>query len=112
MIRAYLFLTLFTPLTLLVAASAIVCTLFDGSGRSYAFHARLWARLSLALAGARVCIRGAENLPDGPVIFMSNHQSNFDILSLLATMPRQINWIAKKELFEIPVFGSSMRRGG
>jgi 1-acyl-sn-glycerol-3-phosphate acyltransferase len=27
-------------------------------------------------------------------------------------MPRQFHWIAKKELFEIPVFGPSMRRGG
>jgi 1-acyl-sn-glycerol-3-phosphate acyltransferase len=43
---------------------------------------------------------------------MSNHQSNFDILALLAAMPRQIHWIAKKELFEIPFFGPSMRRGG
>ena len=112
MIRAYLFLTVFIPLTFLFAASAILCSLFDNSGRTYAFHARLWARLSLALAGARVRILGTEHLPDGPVIFMSNHQSNFDILSLLATLPRQINWIAKKELFEIPVFGPSMRRGG
>jgi 1-acyl-sn-glycerol-3-phosphate acyltransferase len=43
---------------------------------------------------------------------MSNHQSNFDILSLIAVAPRRIYWIAKKELFDIPVFGSSMRRGG
>ena len=27
-------------------------------------------------------------------------------------MPRRIYWIAKKELFDIPVFGPSMRRGG
>src|SRR6185369_13538564 len=112
MIRAYLFLTVFIPLTFLFAASAIVCTLFDSSGRAYALHARLWARLSLALAGSRVRILGTEHLPEGPAIFMSNHQSNFDILSLLATMPRQINWIAKKELFDIPVFGPSMLRGG
>ena len=112
MIRAYLFLTVFTPLTFLFAASAILCSLFDASGGAYAFHARLWARLSLVLAGTRVRIRGTEHLPDGPVIFMSNHQSNFDILSLLANLPRQINWIAKKELFDIPVFGPSMRRGG
>jgi len=112
MVRAYLFLALFIPLTFLFAASAIVCTLLDASGRAYAFHARLWARLSLAMAGVRVAVRGAELLPDGPVIFMSNHQSNFDILALEATMPRRIYWIAKKELFDIPVFGPSMRRGG
>ena len=60
----------------------------------------------------KVTVSGSEHLPDGPVIFMSNHQSNFDILSLLAAMPRRFYWIAKKELFEIPVFGPSMRRGG
>lgn len=112
MVHAYLFLSVFIPLTFLFAASALLCTLVDASGSSYAFHARLWARLSLLLAGARVTLRGTEHLPAGPVIFMSNHQSNFDILSLLASLPRQIYWIAKKELFDIPVFGTSMKRGG
>jgi len=112
MVHAYLFLSLFVPLTFLFAASALFCTLLDASGRVYSFHARLWARISLFLAGARVALRGVENLPPGPVIFMSNHQSNFDILALFAGMPRQIYWIAKKELFDIPVFGASMRRGG
>ena len=112
MVRAYLFLAVFVPLTFLFSVSAIIATLFDSSGRVYAWHARLWARLTLALNGVTVTVTGTEHLPDGPVIFMSNHQSNFDILSLLAAMPRQIHWIAKKELFEIPVFGPSMRRGG
>lgn len=112
MLRAYLFLAAFIPLTFLFAASAIVWTLLDKSGRAYAFHARLWARAALAMAGVRVTVQGAEHLPGGPVIFMSNHQSNFDILALVAAMPRRIYWIAKKELFDIPVFGPSMRRGG
>lgn len=112
MVRAYLFLAVFVPLTFLFSVSAIIATLFDSSGRVYSWHARLWARLALALNGVAVTVTGTEHLPDGPVIFMCNHQSNFDILSLLAAMPRQIHWIAKKELFEIPVFGPSMRRGG
>ena len=112
MVRAYLYLALFIPLTFLFSVSAFISTLFDSSGRVYARHARLWARLALALNRVRVTVAGAENIPDGPVIFMSNHQSNFDILSLLSSMPRQLHWIAKKELFEIPVFGPSMRRGG
>lgn len=112
MVRAYLYLALFIPLTFLFSVSAFISTLFDSSGRVYARHARLWARLALALNRVRVTVAGAENIPHGPVIFMSNHQSNFDILSLLSSMPRQLHWIAKKELFEIPVFGPSMRRGG
>ncbi|MEI7815730.1 MAG: lysophospholipid acyltransferase family protein [Desulfuromonadales bacterium] len=112
MVRAYLYLAAFIPLTFLFSISAFVSTLFDSSGRLYAWHARLWARMMLALNLVKVVVRGEEHLPNGPVIFMSNHQSNFDILSLLAAMPRQFHWIAKKELFEIPVFGPSMRRGG
>jgi 1-acyl-sn-glycerol-3-phosphate acyltransferase len=112
MLRAYLFLAVFIPLTFLFAASAILWTLLDKSGRAYALHARWWARIALAMAGVRVTVRGTEHIPAGPVIFMSNHQSSFDILALEANMPRRIFWIAKKELFDIPVFGPSMRRGG
>ena len=112
MVRAYLYLAVFTPLTLLFSVSAFIWSFFDPSGRMYAWHARLWARLALALNFVRVTVAGVEHIPDGPVIFMSNHQSNFDILALLAGMPRRIYWIAKKELFAIPVFGPSMRRGG
>ncbi len=112
MLRAYLFLAVFTPLTFLFAASSIFWSLFDASGGFYAAHARLWAKISLLLAGTGVKLNGAELIPEGPAIFMSNHQSNFDVLALLAAVPCQIHWIAKKELFDIPVFGRSMRNGG
>ena len=112
MVRAYLYMAVFIPLTLLFSVSSFLATLLDASGRIHALHARVWARLMLALNGVNVSISGSELLPDGPVIFMSNHQSNFDILSLLAAIPRRFYWIAKKELFEIPLFGHSMRRGG
>lgn len=112
MIRAYLYLAVFIPMTFLFSGFALISTLFDASGRNYAWFARTWAHISLGLAGVKVELSGVENLPAGPVVFMSNHQSNFDILAMLAAMPRQIHWIAKKELFEIPVFGPSMRRGG
>jgi 1-acyl-sn-glycerol-3-phosphate acyltransferase len=112
MVRAYLFLLLFIPITALFALSASIFTLFDSSGRTYSLHARLWARIALFLSHTPVELRGAEHLPDGPFILMSNHQSSFDIFSLIAAVPRRIYWIAKKELFDIPVFGPSMRRGG
>ena len=43
---------------------------------------------------------------------MSNHQGNFDILALFLAVPRRFSWIAKEELFKIPVFGHSMARAG
>jgi 1-acyl-sn-glycerol-3-phosphate acyltransferase len=112
MVRAYLFLSLFIPFTFLCALSALLGTLLDASGRVFASHARFWGRGSLFLAGTRVRLSGEENLPPGPVIFMSNHQSGFDIPTLLAVLPLSTCWIAKKELFDIPVFGAAMARGG
>ena len=112
MVRAYLYLAVFIPITGLFAVSASIFTLFDSSGRYYAAHARLWAQIGLALNRTPVELCGTEYLPDGPFILMSNHQSGFDILSLIAMIPRRVYWIAKKELFDIPLFGPSMRRGG
>ncbi|HEY6007361.1 MAG TPA: lysophospholipid acyltransferase family protein [Geobacteraceae bacterium] len=112
MLRARLFLLIFAPFTMLMAASAIVATLFDASGRLYHRHARFWSRVSLRLAGVRVAVRGLENIPGGPVIFMSNHQGNFDIFTLFRAIPQQFAWIAKEELFRIPVFGHSLARAG
>ena len=110
--RAYLYLFMFMPVTAFLALSASISTLFDSSGSCYAFHARLWARIGLVLNNTPVALHGAAYLPDGPFILMSNHQSSFDILALIAAVPRRIYWIAKKELFDIPIFGSSIRRGG
>ncbi|NVN92137.1 MAG: 1-acyl-sn-glycerol-3-phosphate acyltransferase [Desulfuromonadales bacterium] len=112
MVRAYLFLSLFIPITFLFSISTLFGTLVDKSGRAFTLHTRIWARISLFLAGTRVTLYGAEHLPPGPVIFMSNHQSGFDIPTLLASLPRETCWIVKKELFDIPVFGNAMRRGG
>ncbi len=113
MLRAYLFLAVFIPITCLLALSAIFFTLFDSSGRLYHAHARCWGRFALWMAGVKLEVTGREKVPtEGPVIFMSNHQGNFDILSLFIAIPRQFAWIAKEELFSIPVFGHSMARAG
>jgi 1-acyl-sn-glycerol-3-phosphate acyltransferase len=113
MLRAYLYLMIFIPMTFLLALSAILFTFIDPTGRIYHHHAKLWGRLGIWMAGAKLEIIGREKVPsEGPVIFMSNHQGNFDILSLFLAIPRQFSWIAKEELFAIPVFGHSMRRAG
>ena len=113
MLRAYLFLTIFMPMTFLLALSAILFTFIDPTGRIYHLHAKLWGRLGIWMAGAKLEIIGLEKVPaEGPLIFMSNHQGNFDILSLFLAIPRQFSWIAKEELFAIPVFGHSMARAG
>jgi len=113
MLRAYLFLLIFVPLTFVFAFSAIIATLFDPTGRLYHGHARLWSRTSLWMAGVRLVAAGQELVPrDQPVIYMSNHQGNFDIHALFRAIPYRFSWIAKEELFSVPIFGYSMRRAG
>lgn len=43
---------------------------------------------------------------------MSNHQSNFDIPVFFGALPIQFRWVAKAELFKIPIFGQGMRGAG
>ncbi len=113
MLRAYLFLLIYVPFTIIMSLCAIVSSLFDGSGRAAHHCARVWGRSGLLLGRVKVKVTGLDNIPAGqPLIFMGNHQGNFDILALLAVVPVQFAWIAKEELFRIPVFGHSMRRAG
>lgn len=110
LIRGLVYMAFFFPLTFVVAGCAMLGTML--SPRAYAGFARFWGHLGLTMAGIKVTVKGRENLPDGPLIVMSNHASNFDILIMQGHFPRPLSWIAKKELFAIPVFGWSMRRGG
>lgn len=56
---------------------------------------------------------GAENIPpEGGVIVVANHQSYWDPPVLGAALPRRVFFMAKEELFKIPVFGTVLRLVG
>ncbi|MBB3109261.1 1-acyl-sn-glycerol-3-phosphate acyltransferase [Paenibacillus phyllosphaerae] len=56
---------------------------------------------------------GLENIPaTGPVVLCSNHISNFDPPTVGIKVKRKVHYMAKAELFEIPVFGSLIRALG
>jgi 1-acyl-sn-glycerol-3-phosphate acyltransferase len=61
----------------------------------------------------RMRVYGAENMPkSGPVIVACNHVSNLDPPVLGTTSPRRISYMAKEELFRIPVLGPAIRAVG
>src|SRR6267378_3059771 len=63
-----------------------------------------WARQILRAAGTPVHAVGLEHVPPGePVIYASNHSSMFDIWALFATLPGSVRFVAKRELFHIPI---------
>lgn len=81
--------------------------------RSTRILATGWGRLILLVAGVRVRKAGGGKLdPAKPYIFAANHQSQFDILVLSGYLGHPFNWLAKKELFSVPVWGRAMRAAG
>lgn len=68
-----------------------------------------WPRLALwgarVICGIRWQVKGAENLPDGPAIILSKHQSAWETLYLVSKMPRDVCFVYKRELHWVPFFG-------
>jgi 1-acyl-sn-glycerol-3-phosphate acyltransferase len=113
-IRAIFLLLMVPPVTLLFSVLTWTdIVLIRKSQAKAQIFPRGWARLLCRLAGVRVRLTGTENLqPDRTYIFVGNHISQYDIFSFQGYFPHDFRWIAKKELFRIPVFGAAMRRAG
>ncbi len=55
-------------------------------------------------------VEGKENIPsEGGFLLCANHKSNNDPPFIASFLPRQMKFLAKKELFEVPVFGGIIR---
>lgn len=113
MMRSALLVTLGIAITAFFSFWSVVFSFFANSENNVHKVARIWGSILLKISSTKVQVIGKENVLRGkPQIFMANHQSDFDILIALAYIPGQFRWIAKKELFAIPVFGQAMRSAG
>ena len=75
--------------------------------------ARLWSWLILATTGVSADVRGLSQLQPGKTyIFVSNHQSIYDIPVIFASLPYQLRIIAKESLGNFPFLGWHLRRTG
>ncbi len=99
--------------TLVLGVFAFVTYPFDRRGRVGHYYARLWGKIALLANRVKVRVEGLEHLNGkGPYIFMSNHQGYYDIFTLLSHLPYQFKWLAKKELFSVPILGWTMAAVG
>lgn len=58
----------------------------------------------------KVQIVGSENLPEkGSVILYSNHIGNLDMFFIGYRIKRLVCWMAKEELFKVPIMGSMFK---
>lgn len=113
--------------TLIFTLTVVISTAFLGSiamiagilgvpnrkGGIYDKVTHAWCFTILKVAGTKVTFHGIENVPPNqPVVFVSNHQSWFDIFLLAGYLPGQVRFVAKKELARIPILGRAMRSAG
>lgn len=105
--------TLVFLLVIAYTLPAVIAGWIDPTGKKAAAVCRKWARLVLRVSGVKVYVKGGENAPAGvPRIYMSNHQSYFDVIALMAFLPDNGRFVAKKSLEYIPLFGYAMRKVG
>lgn len=97
-------------LTITVIPYAFACILWAPLPLRWRYRLTMgWPRLAIwgakTILGVRWRIKGAENLPDGPAIILSKHQSAWETLFFPAHMPRQVCFVYKRELHRVPFFG-------
>ncbi len=113
MIGLVLLVTLGVAITAFMSFWCVIFSFFSNAENNVHKVANLWAKIMLLICNTKVEIIGKENILLGkPQIFMANHQSDFDILIVLAHIPGQFRWLAIKELFSIPIFSSAMKSAG
>ncbi|MDA8440940.1 MAG: lysophospholipid acyltransferase family protein [Peptococcaceae bacterium] len=70
-----------------------------------------WGKALITVSGSKVEVSGTELIPQTKaVLFVSNHQSNMDIMLLLGYIPRGKGFVAKVELQKIPLVNTWMRK--
>jgi 1-acyl-sn-glycerol-3-phosphate acyltransferase len=68
----------------------------------------LWCRYVVwsarVLCGLRHRVTGADNIPPGPAVYLSRHESAWETLAFSQVLPPHVN-VLKRELLRIPFFG-------
>jgi 1-acyl-sn-glycerol-3-phosphate acyltransferase len=99
--------------TLFFGIISYAVSFFDPLERKQARLAHLWAKTLLSASGIRVVVEGLEHIdPTGSYIFIANHLSYIDTPTVLANIPVQFRFLAKLGLFQIPLLGGHLKRGG
>jgi len=102
-----------TLYTIVLGAASLASSLVDRRGYFAHKCARAWSWLILRTTGVKVTVKGLERITPGTTyVFVSNHQSIYDIPVIFASLPYQLRIIAKESLAKFPVLGWHLRRGG
>lgn len=109
----FVLVSLFTAvITAVVTLSVIIITLLRLPRRWCDVFSRIWSRSILRVSGMKVIFEGLEDFSEEPAILIGNHQGFYDVLVLMAYLPRPPVFVGKASIFRIPIFGHAMRAVG
>lgn len=114
MIRAVVVFIALVLLTVWYGGGVLLAALFrvkDRPGSPYDHAPRRWARALLWVSGVRLVEHNAKAKDAPRHIFVVNHVANYDVLAAAAALP-WVKFVAKAELFKIPLFGRAMLAAG
>jgi 1-acyl-sn-glycerol-3-phosphate acyltransferase len=92
-------------------ATLLLLLLVPGMQRRRAV-ARAMARAFFYLAGMWLTVKGAEHLPEGQCVVVSNHASYLDGVVFTAALPARFAFVIKREMNRVPLAGLLLRRLG
>lgn len=93
--------------TVLYGTVCLIIGIFDM--KSARRVSNIWSSHLLAIGGIKISCKGTENLRiNTKYVFISNHVSALDIPLIIVSLPKELAFLAKKELFYIPFFGWGM----
>jgi 1-acyl-sn-glycerol-3-phosphate acyltransferase len=99
--------------TIVAVAVIAVIAVFDKTSPRIERVIRGWSRVWLMTSGTRLEVEGQENIdPNRSYVVVANHLSALDIMACVLAVPLPIRFLAKKELFRIPVLAQGMRTVG
>ena len=74
---------------------------------------RTWSRVWMFCSGTRLEVVGKENIdPTRSYVVVANHLSALDIMSCLLAVRLPMRFLAKTELYKVPVLAQGMRAVG
>jgi 1-acyl-sn-glycerol-3-phosphate acyltransferase len=98
-----------TIATIILGISVMVAGLLSRTGNLAFSISKLWAYTMLAVSFVRTEIKNKDKiLKETSYIIISNHQSHYDIITLVTTLGIQFRWIIKKEILKLPIFGYAL----
>jgi len=99
--------------TMAMGTVSMFASFLDPRGNYSHRIARLWSRLLILISGMQVEVEGLEKIvPGRGYVIASNHLSLMDTPLVLAHIPLQFRFLAKRGLFRIPFIGGHLRRAG